>query len=171
MGLRKTLFFLSMIFWASYYTGFGGGICVSWVAPYRSIPEMFDDSTLVIRGIPISAYQAFFKWETNHQIVVLEVLKGKNSANIIVVPQMGTHCFPQGKVEPPSFPLFQRGEELILFLKKSERGSNIYMSAGGPQGSYKVVESEVYPVGSVFWSGLNSNGTGLSKFLDYLNTL
>jgi len=172
MGIKKKVFFaLTTIVFGLIYIGGGAAMSVSWAPSYHNFTEMYEDSDIVIRGVPRTSYQTLFKLETNHQVTILEMIKGEKPAHIISVSQMGGYYFLNKVVEPDDFPLYHKGDELILFLKFSKRYYEIiYYSIGGPQGSYKVVDGKVYPIGSRF-SSLNSNGTDTSTFLEYLKTL
>ena len=168
----KIFFFVTPIIFGLLYVGLDAGIQVSWAYSYHNFTEIYTDSDIVIRGVPRTSYQTSFKWETVHQVTILEMIKGEKPAHIISVSQVGGYHFLNKIVEPDSFPLYHKGDELILFLKAGENGNDIkYYSVGGPQGSYEVQESQVFPIGDRFSSNLITNGTDVSIFIDHLKTI
>ena len=172
MRYRKTKFFTTIfciigIIWA----GSGAGIQVSWVYPYHNFTAMYQDSDIVIRGVTRESYQPSLEWRTIHQITILEMIKGEKPAHVISVPQRGGYYLPGKIVEPASFPLYHKGDELILFLKQSKKEYEINTYYGGPQGSYKVVDGKVYPSGVICYSALNSSGMDVEQFIMQLKEL
>jgi len=172
MGIKKKIFFaLTVGIIGVLYSGSSGGMHVSWIYPYHNFSEMYHDSDIIIRGVPRTSYQTSFKTETVHQVTILEMIKGEKPAHVISVPQMGGYFLPGKIVEPASFPLYHKGDELILFLKQSKKKYTVNRYWGGPQGSYKVINGKVYPCGVIGYSQLNSSGADSSTFIEYLKTL
>ncbi|MHA1971544.1 MAG: hypothetical protein ACTSW1_01055 [Candidatus Hodarchaeales archaeon] len=100
------------------------------------------------------------------------MIKGEKPSRIISVSQTGGYYWICKFVEMDGYPLFRKGDELILFLRavKKSNGMTNYVSLGGPQGSFKVIDGKVYPVGYSGYLQLNPNGTDASTFIDYLKT-
>jgi len=145
---------------------------ISWVYPYNNFTEMIEECDIVIRGVVRESHQPLFKWETTHQVIIQEMIKGEKPVHVISVPQRGGQYLPGKIVEPASFPLYHKGDELILFLKCSSKSYEVnYYYVGGPQQSYKVNDGKVYPSGAYCLPEMNSNGTDTSTFIKYLKAL
>ena len=168
---KATVMIVPILF-GLFYAGLGAGIQISWVYPYDNFTEMYEDSDIVIRGVVRESHQSLFKWETTHQVTILEMIKGEKPAHIISVPQKGGQYLPGKIVESSSFPLYHKGDELILFLKSSSKSHEVnYYYVSGPQRSYKVLNDKVYPSGTYYMPQMNSNGTDTSTFIEYLKTI
>lgn len=74
---------------------------------------------------------------TDFSFMIRSVLKGKNVEEALI-HQVGH----DENDEFPEFPLFEAGEECVLFLHEFEPGK--YYVVGGAQGRYKIVEGNVY---------------------------
>ena len=76
-------------------------------------------------------------------------------------------------VEDDNYPIFCKGDELILFLRVVESdGLTLYVPQGGPQGCYKVIDDKVYPIGNRRHnSKLETNCTQVNTFVEYLKSL
>jgi len=173
MGVKTKLFLalLICVFGVLYQ---GDGVCmhVSWIYPYHNFTAMYQDSDIVIRGVQRTSFQPHvFKLRTYHQITILEMIKGEKPAHVITVPQMGGYFLPGKLSEPASFPLYRKGDELILFLKQSKKEYAVNTYYGGPQGSYKVLDGKVYPSGVIGYSALDSKGLDVDTFIEYLKVL
>ena len=158
------------------YMNIGMGMFVSWAPFYPSFNELYEDSDIIIRGI-IRTSRTYNVYsgsgpETTHQVTILETIKGEPPSEGIQVTQMGGYYMIWKIVEPSDYPLFHRGDEVILFLRLG--GDGKYRSLGGPQGSFMVIEGKVHSVGeTVGWqhsSGLNANGTDVNSFIYYLES-
>ena len=142
-----------------------------WVHNYHNFTEIYEESVIVIRGVRRDSYQASSSIpQTIHQVTILEMIKGEKPAHIISVSQTGGYYWICKFFELDDYPLFRKGDELILFLRsvKKSNGMTIYVPLGGPQGSYKVIDNEVYTIGNPYNPKLDSNGTNASTFIEYL---
>lgn len=141
---------------------------------YHNFTELYEDSVIVIGGVRRDSYQTAFSGpETIHQITIQEMIKGEKPAHIISVPQTGGYYWICKFVESNDYPLFRRGDELILFLRVVEKsnGMTVYVSLGGPQGSSKGMDDKLYPVGYRYNPKINSNGTNVNTFIKYIKSL
>ena len=88
---------------------------------YHNFTEICEYSVIVIRGIRRDSYQKPFSFYpiTLHQITILEMIKGEKPAHVISVSQTGG-CWMGKFVESENYPLFSKGDELILFLRVVE---------------------------------------------------
>ena len=158
------------------YMNTGRGMSVSWAPFYPSFNELYEDSDIIIRGIVLTSrtYNVYSGSgpKTTHQVTILETIKGETPLERIPVAQMGGYYMIWKVVEPPDYPLFHRGDDVILFLRLG--GDGKYRSLGGPQGSFMVIEGKVHSVGeTVGWpysSGLKANGTDVNGFIHYLES-
>jgi hypothetical protein len=168
---------LAFIFTGLFYIlGTGRGMLVSWAPFYPNFNELYEDSDIIIRGIVGTSKTYNVKSgpgpRTTHQVEILETIKGETPSENIPVDQLGGYYMIWSVVEPPDYPLFHRGDAVILFLRLG--GDGKYRSLGGPQGSYIVIEGKVHSVderlGRVHPSGLNANGTEVNSFIHYLES-
>ena len=148
------------------------GMQVQWAGYYPNISDLYESSDIIIRGIVRESHRRVSDdIETVHQVEILDLIKGQYNENAIPVTQMGGSYFIGKVVEPDDFPLFDRGDEVVLFLK--QWGNGVYRSLGGPQGSYMVIEGKVYSVGEklerVHSPGLSVNGTEVNVFCDMIS--
>ena len=152
--------------------GTGRRMSVSWAPFYPNFFELYEDSDIIIRGVVGTSrtYNVKPGLATTHQVKVLGTIKGEKPSENIPVDQPGGYYMIWKVVEPDDYPLFNRGDEVILFLRLG--GDGKYRSLGGPQGSFMVIEGKVYSVGeTVGWphsSGLNAKGTDVNSFIYYL---
>jgi hypothetical protein len=157
-----------------YILGTGREMSVSWAPFYPDFFELYEDSDIIIRGVVGTSrtYNVKPGLATTHQVTVLGTIKGETPSENIQVDQPGGYYMIWKVVEPNDYPLFHRGDEVILFLRLG--GDGKYRSLGGPQGSYLVLEGKVHSVGeTVGWphsSGLNPNGTDVNSFIHYLES-
>ena len=166
---------LTFIFAGLFYIlGTGTGMFISWAPFYPNFTELYEDSDIIIRGVVRTSktYDVKSGPFTTHQVSILETIKGETPTEKIPVAQMGGYYMIWSVVEPPDYPLFHRGDDVILFLNLG--GDGKYRSLGGPQGGFMVVEGKVHSVGeTVGWpysSGLNANGTDVNSFIHYLKS-
>jgi hypothetical protein len=131
---------------------------------YGEIDRVIEVQTRTIshtdRG-DILHYYTDFSFNTSH------ILKGDETKEAII-HQMGA----AGKMVVIGDPLFESGEEYILFLHKTESG--IYYVLGGPQGRFKVEDSKVYSMDNAYTDkilispDLSYDGVDLENFIGYI---
>ena len=156
------------------YINTGRGMLVSWAPFYPNFTELYEDSDIIIRGVVRTSKTSNVKSGlfTTHQVSILETIKGETPTEKILVAQMGGYYMIWSVSEPKDYPLFHRGDDVILFLRLG--GDGKYRSLGGPQGSFMVVEGKVHSVGeTVGWpysSGLKANGTDVNSFIRFVES-
>ncbi len=152
----------------------------SWGQSYNNLNEMYNDSfvdtvligkitrilTVITEPPPKAASGSLHLAFTDFEFCIERTLKGKEAGNI-TIHQTGA----SGEFEIRDDPLFQVGEQYLLFLHKYEEGR--YFVTGGPQGRFKILGDKVYsmnyflPPNTYFPPvALDTNARDLSTFIE-----
>ncbi len=105
-----------------------------------------------------------FYYTTDFNFNISQVLKGDETEEVII-HQLGA----AGKMVVSGDPLFEQGEEYVLFLHKTESG--VYYVLGACQGRFKVVDGKIFSMDNlisdkIFISPeLSFNGVDLEDFI------
>jgi hypothetical protein len=105
---------------------------------------------------------------TDFNFNISQCLKG-DEKEAVIIHQVGA----AGKMVVNRDPLFEQGEEYVLFLRKTE--SDVYLVLGVHQGRFKVVDGKVYSMDNIIPDkifinpGLSYNGVELEDFIGYIS--
>ena len=115
-----------------------------WVDHYESIDELTEKSDLVVLGqvttsVPELRVDVIF---TKQNVAINKYLKGDKIQNdAIQILQTGGELSGKKTPEIDDAPLFQKNDNLLLFLKKTTEGH--YLVMGGYQGVGKFVNDKI----------------------------
>ena len=142
-------------------------LSASWSYGYGSITELAKESDLValvqiedkaqewsLDQIPLTDYKA---------TIIKPIVNAKEGENILLtitgVNNINKH------VEIEDDPLFEKGEEFLIFAHKNDRGT--YTILGGPQGRFKYINGELYSMKHVServnWGLIDIKGQTLNE--------
>ena len=144
-------------------------IYAEWASYYQDISELILDADLIAYGEidRVVEVQKINISHTDFGFRINQLLKGDETKEA-VIHQLGA----AGIATVIDDPVFEQGEEYILFLHKTEAG--IYCVLGGPQGRFKVADGKVYSMDNIISyqvlisPELSFNGVDLRNFIGYI---
>ena len=104
------------------------------------VPEMTRTSEWVVRAhvmsvTPVDLRSEGKTFHTDVEFLIEDVFKGEDVPSRYVMRQIGGHGADGMRMWIPGMPVFQRGEEVVLFLEKTSAG---HIPCGLGQGVWRV---------------------------------
>lgn len=144
---------------------------------YLDIQQLVDESDVIAT---ITVKDVVKEWGTNsgsivpkmdYAFEVTEPIYNVEANQQIIVTQPGGFVEMGGKTYLYTMlddPLIEKGEEYMVFLKKTSRG--VFMILGGPQGRFRIIDGKVYTLQHVDKKSniclIDINGQSLSSFTE-----
>ena len=148
----------------------------SWVKDYDSIGELCSESAIIAVGVIGRVVEVIQEkknlYFTRFAFRIEQVLKGEENEEVIIYHTGAPDRPGSGLADDP---LFEVGEEYLLFLKLSESGRYFHP---GPWGRYKIIDGMVYSMNHILRDSqyqappqLDFNGVAINTFIEHINVV